>query len=204
MSAERIIARGAEALLIRKNKEMIKRRIRKSYRLNEIDEKLRKRRTRQEARLIEKASAIISVPKIIKVDENKKEILMEFIKGKRLADWLDKLGKKCALGVCFEIGRAIALLHNSNIIHGDLTTSNMILKDKKIFFVDFGLGFNSKKIEDKAVDLHLLRQALESRHFLHWKEFFNSVIEGYGKESHNAREILTQLKKVEARGRYKH
>ncbi|MCX6749275.1 MAG: hypothetical protein NTW17_00835 [Candidatus Pacearchaeota archaeon] len=75
-------------------------------------------------------------------------------------------------------------------------------KSFKIFFIDFGLGFISPKIEDKAVDLHLLKQALEAKHFTHWYELFNEVLKGYS-FSKNSKQVLKQLKKVEARGRYK-
>lgn len=202
---ENIIAQAAEAIIIREGNKIIKRRIKKSYRIPEIDENLRKKRTKKEAKLIESASKIIHAPKIIKTDESSKEIVMQFINGKKLSDWLEKFDIKKAKHICENIGESIAKLHDSNIIHGDLTTSNMILseKDKKIYFIDFGLGFISGRNEDKAVDLHLLRQALEAKHFQHWKILFDSVIKGY-KKSKNAEKILLQLQKVEARGRYKH
>ncbi len=207
---ENIIAQAAEAIIIRDNDNVIKRRIKKSYRIQEIDERLSKKRTRKEAKLIGSASKIIPVPKIIKADEPSKEIVMQFIEGKKLSDWLDKLGIKKAKNICHQIGESAAKLHDASIIHGDLTTSNMILEeskndeeDNRLYFIDFGLGFNSNRIEDKAVDLHLLRQALEAKHFSHWKILFEAVIKGY-KTSKNAEKTLLQLQKVEARGRYKH
>ena len=78
----------------------------------------------------------------------------------------------------------------------------MILKDEDIYFIDFGLGFISRKVEDKAVDLHLLKQALEAKHFKHWKILFDDVLNGYG-ISKDAERVLKQLEKVEKRGRYK-
>lgn len=196
---EHIIAQGAEAILIHKNGKLIKRRIPKGYRHPELDKKIRIRRTRSESKILEKISKIINVPKIISVKES--EIDMEFIDGKKLSEHLDSL--KNAPEICGKIGENIALLHNHDIIHGDLTTSNMILKDNRIYFVDFGLGFHSSRIEDKAVDLHLLKQALESRHFRRWQEFFDSALKGYKKNSKETEKILNQLKKVESRGRYK-
>ena len=83
-----------------------------------------------------------------------------------------------------------------------MTTSNMILKNEEIYFIDFGLGFISRKIEDKAVDLHLLKEALEARHFEHWKILFDDVLKGY-KNSKDSDKVLKQLEKVERRGRYK-
>lgn len=124
---------------------------------------------------------------------------MEFLKGKKLRDVLDK--KNC-IKLCKELGKKIAILHKNNIIHGDLTTSNMIL-NKEIYFIDFGLSFFSDKIEDKAVDLHLLRQALESKHNEIFEDSFNAVLLGYKSPNPDYISILKRLEKVEARGRYK-
>ncbi len=153
---------------------------------------------------------------------------MEFVDGKKLSENLDELSEKDAEKVCVKIGENVAKLHDAGIIHGDLTTSNMIhvndyRKDVKkssfniqissgqtngnksgfrIFFIDFGLGSISHKIEDKAVDLHLLKEALEARHFENWKILFESVLKGY-EISKNSGKVIEQFKKVEQRGRYK-
>jgi Kae1-associated kinase Bud32 len=193
-----IIDRGAEAVLIQENDLLVKDRIKKGYRLPILDEKLRKQRTRSEAKLLQKANLLIPVPKVIDTD-NKEKIKMEFIQGKKLSDHLNNLTNQKE--VCEKIGKNIALLHDSDIIHGDLTTSNMIFSDEKVYFIDFGLGFISKRIEDKAVDLHLLKQALEAKHFQDWESLFTAVLRGYNSKDKSA--ILEQLKKVESRGRYK-
>ncbi len=202
---EEIITRGAEAVLIRQGNKLVKRRISKGYRLKEIDEKLRLRRTRQEARLLAKATGMVAVPRVLAVDEKKKELVMEYIGGKKLSEHLDSMPLEKARMLCKKIGESIAKLHDANIIHGDLTTSNMIYveKEDKVYFIDFGLGFHSTRIEDKAVDLHLLKQALEAKHFAHWQELFNAVIDGYS-ISENSAKVLERLEKVEKRGRYKH
>ena len=199
---EKIIQQGAEAIIIKRGNDIIKRRIPKTYRLPILDEKLRKQRTKKEARLLQKASAIIPIPKIIKINEKDKEIEMEFIKGKKLSEHLDSLKNKVQISKT--IGKQIALLHDNDIIHGDLTTSNIILsdKDKKLYFIDFGLGFSSNKIEDKAVDLHLIKQALEAKHFKYFKSLTRAVLDGYS-ISKTSKETLARLKKVESRGRYK-
>lgn len=72
----------------------------------------------------------------------------------------------------------------------------------KIYLIDFGLGFQNARIEDKAVDIHLFRQALESKHFKHWEKLFHSFLSGYSPK--DKKQILERLEKVEARGRYKH
>ena len=199
---EKIIQHGAEALIILEE-NIIKRRIKKSYRISEIDEKIRKQRTRSEAKLLEKAHKIIATPKVIDVNEKTKEIVMEFIDGKRISEFLNHFTKKHQLKVCRQIGEEVAKLHNLNIIHGDLTTSNMILKGNEIYFIDFGLGFISHKYEDKAVDLYLLREALEAKHFENWELLIEEVFNGY-KNSKDSKIVFERLKMVEKRGRYKH
>ncbi|MCS7134675.1 MAG: KEOPS complex kinase/ATPase Bud32 [Candidatus Pacearchaeota archaeon] len=198
---KKILARGAEAVLIKKDKTIEKTRIKKSYRQKQLDVWLRSSRTKRETRLLEKASLLVPVPKIKRV--KRYTIEMQFIDGKKLSEWLDKMEETKALEICKEIGKNIAKLHEANIIHGDLTTSNMIYdeKQKKVFFIDFGLGFHSARIEDKAVDLHLLAEALKSKHFKRWQNYFREVIKNYRWKE--AKKVLEQLEKVELRGRYK-
>ncbi|MBU4308557.1 MAG: Kae1-associated serine/threonine protein kinase [Nanoarchaeota archaeon] len=217
---------------------IIKDRIPKSYRLPELDEKIRTRRTRSEAKLLDKASKIIPIPKILKSNEKTKQILMEFIDGKKLSEDLNKFSLQKQKSILKQIGQSVAKLHNANIIHGDLTTSNMILVEKPttnlnnlkknnslttssakksgkadfvatnralapiIFFIDFGLGYFNGKFEDKAVDIHLLRQALEAKHFQNWKVLFKEFLKEY-KKSPDSKTVLERLKAVEKRGRYK-
>ena len=198
---KKLIAQGAEALLIRSDKKLLKQRTAKNYRNPELDRAIRSSRTRREAKLLEKAGKLINIPTILSVNQEKAEINMQFIEGKKLSEHLDKFPLKKALEICYRLGENIAILHNDNIIHGDLTTSNMIYSKNKIYFIDFGLGFHSIRIEDKAVDLHLLRQALESKHYKHWSDLFEAVITGYKRLGNES--VLLQLKKVESRGRYK-
>jgi Kae1-associated kinase Bud32 len=198
----KIIAQGAEAKIILSNNFVIKDRIRKNYRIKELDDKIRKSRTKSEMKLLEKANKIINAPIPVQSKEFDK-IKMPFIDGKKLSDYLDYFQLEKQKEICKQIGTSIAKLHDNNIIHGDLTTSNMILKDNSIFFIDFGLGYISTKIEDKAVDLHLLKQALEARHFKKWTLLWKSVESGY-KTSKESSKVLEKLIAVERRGRYKH
>ena len=194
----KIIKQGAEAILYKEKDYLVKERIKKSYRIEEIDNKLRKFRTRREGKLLQKTE---NSPQVFEVNDKEMKIKMEFIDGELVKDILDDLRKDKRNNLLREIGGKVARMHDKDIIHGDLTTSNMILKDK-IYFVDFGLGFDSKKIEDKAVDLHLMKQALESKHYKHFEESFYEFLEGY-KLSKNWKEVLKRLEKVEKRGRYK-
>lgn len=204
-----LIAEGAEAKIYKAaNGEggffIIKERIVKEYRLKELDEKIRKQRTRREILILTKASKIISTPKISKSSsEIDYTIIMEFIDGLKISENLDNFSESKRKNVCGLIGKNIALLHNNNIIHGDLTTSNMLLKENELFFIDFGLSFVDIKAEHKAVDLHLLKQALESKHYKHYESSFQEIINSYKDNSKDSNEILERLEKVEGRGRYK-
>jgi len=198
----KLIYQGAEAKIFLSNNFIIKDRISKGYRIPELDKKIIKRRTKKEAKLLTKSSKIISSPKPFFIPQFSK-IKMPYIKGKKLSDYLDNLEKKQQQEVCLKIGKQIAILHNNNIMHGDLTTSNMILKNNKIYFIDFGLGFHSTKIEDRAVDLHLIKQALEAKHWNNWKIYWKIIENSYRKTSSQGKEILERLKVVESRGRYK-
>jgi TP53 regulating kinase-like protein len=213
---QKIIQQGAEAKIILSGDFIIKDRIKKSYRLPELDNKIRKRRTKSETKLLIKASEVINSPKPLETKEFDK-IKMPYIKGKKLSEHLDNFPLKKQKEICKIIGQEIAKLHDADIIHGDLTTSNMILLDSKnnnfpslrveglgiIYFIDFGLGYISRKFEDKAVDLHLLKQALEAKHFKNWKELIKEVFNGY-KKSKDSKIVFERLKAVEKRGRYKH
>ena len=195
----KIISRGAEAIIFEDNNTLIKERIKKNYRIKEIDDKIRKLRTRNEARLLERASKIINVPKVIDSSEKDAKIIMEMIAGNLLRDNLNKLSKDKLKKVCNLIGKNIKELHDNGIIHGDLTTSNIFFVKDEIYFIDFGLGFISDLVEHKAVDIHLLKQALESKHHNIFEESFKEVLSGYNPD----KEFLVRLGKVEGRGRYK-
>ncbi len=195
----RLIAQGAEAKLFLIENKILKNRFKKSYRIKEIDEKLRGFRTRREAKILQKLQAInFPAPRLIKNDE-KENLIIEKIDGKLVKDVLEKLNQK---KLCSEIGKKVAILHNNSIIHGDLTTSNMIL-NKEIYFIDFGLSFFSEKAEDKAVDLHLLKEGLESKHYKIWEGCFRCAVDAYKKEAKNSNETLKRLEIVEKRGRYR-
>ncbi len=132
---KRLIAQGAEARLFLEGKSILKERFPKSYRIKEIDNKLRGSRTRREGKVLDKLNALgFPAPKLLKNDE-KENLLIEKIKGKLVKDVLEKSDYK---KLCAEIGKKVAMLHNNSIIHGDLTTSNMILS-KEVYFIDFGL-----------------------------------------------------------------
>jgi Kae1-associated kinase Bud32 len=199
----KIIKRGAEAILYLENNNLVKERLKKNYRLKEIDEKLRKSRTRKEARLLLEAKrAGVEAPNVISVDENEFKIAMDFLDGKRLKEFLNETDDENRERIAEEIGKSIGLLHKNGIIHGDLTTSNMILKDDKIFLIDFGLGDFSKRVENQAVDLSVLKEAFKSTHFKHLNLLWESFIKGYKQTNDNFNKVLDTLNDIEKRGRY--
>lgn len=201
-----IIGKGAEAIIYKKENEVLKERISKSYRHSDLDKKLIKRRTKAETKIMIKASKIISVPIPDKQKEENK-INMPFIEGEKLSEFLDNYDLEKQKEMMFQIGKSISKMHNSGIIHGDLTTSNMIYSPskKQVYFIDFGLSFQNGKYEDKGVDLHLLKQALEAKHFKNWKTLFKEFKEGYCSiHPKEAEKVFERMKTIEKRGRYRH
>jgi len=180
--------RGAEAIVTKDfflgRPVVVKNRISKKYRIAELDSFLRKSRTRIEARLLNRAKvAGVDCPTVLKVDDF--SITMSYIPGKR-----PKVGKREAK----EAGRILACLHDAHIVHGDFTPANLLKNGKKLFVIDFGLGFFSNYIEDKAVDVYTMLRALDAsaqREFL--KAYRNS------KTSHL---VLKRIEDISKRVRY--
>ena len=188
-----IIAGGAEAVIALKNDIIIKTRIQKRYRLKEIDEPLRRERTRIEARLMSLARRC-GVPTPIIKDITDFEIRMEYVNGIPLKKVLTpELSEKA--------GELVGTLHSCGIVHGDLTTSNMILKDGKLVLIDFGLAYQDKSVEARGVDVHVLFQTFESTHE-HPGELIQAFKKGYARTFLNADEVINRVKEIESRGRY--
>jgi TP53 regulating kinase-like protein len=208
VTKEKIIYQGAEAKIC-KSKYMSfdvvkKRRINKSYRIEEIDTRLISSRTKEESKLMtEVRNYGVSVPIIFDVDLVNGIITMEYLKGKRIKDILNDLSEKDRFYICRMIGESIAKFHNKDIIHGDITTSNMILQDDRIYFIDFGLGEKNNEIEAKGVDLHVLMEAIESTHS-RYSNCFNYILEGYKKELKvDANLVIKKIEEIVKRGRYR-
>jgi len=202
----KLIKRGAEAEIYlsdwRGRKVVIKKRIPKLYRNAEIDKRLREARTKLEAKLISEARSFgVATPIIYDVDTGNSRIVMEYIEGERIKEVLYGASKEKQKSLCFEMGCCVGKFHKNDLIHGDLTTSNMILMDNRIYFIDFSLGGKSKEIEAKGVDLHLLSEAFESTHS-EILNMFDHVLEGYKNEYRGAEKVIKKVKEIEKRGRY--
>lgn len=201
---EKILSSGAEAIIYLDNKKIIKKRISKGYRHPELDKQIIKRRTKAETKLLEKASKISNTPAPLKTNK-KDEIIIPLIDGKKLSDFLDTFSSKKQKTIMNELGKEIAKIHEEGIIHGDLTTSNIIYSNKKIFIIDFGLGSFNGKHEQKGVDIHLLKQALEAKHFKNHQKLFDEFKIGYFSiNEKEAKKVFEKLISIEKRGRYKH
>ncbi len=181
-----------------------KQRLKKSYRIKQIDDRLISSRTKEETKLISEArQSGVSVPIIYDVDLKTGIILMQYVDGQRVKDILNNLDEESRKKICKKIGESIAKLHNGNIIHGDITTSNMILFDDSVYFIDFGLGEKSSEIEAKGVDLHVLMEAIDSTHS-RYSNCFDYVLDGYKSElKNNADLVIKKIEEIVKRGRYR-
>ena len=205
---KKILYQGAEAIIYlgeyQGRASIIKHRIPKSYRPTELDIKLRKFRTRREAKILRKARTTISCPEIFRVDDRDMEIIMEYIDGltlKKITEEASSLTMEINM-LYTKLGENIGKLHSIGIIHGDLTTSNIIVRDNMLFFIDFGLGFFSDSIEDKATDMHLLERAIESTHYKWKKNLFDCVKKGYFLSSDVGESVFQRIEVIEKRRRY--
>jgi TP53 regulating kinase-like protein len=210
ISQPRLIKRGAEACLYLADwhgrKVIMKRRLPKKYRVLALDEQIRAYRTIHEPQLMHEAKkAGVPTPTIYLVDAKNATIIMEYIEGEQVKQLLAKVSDGERQNLCRKIGELIGKLHRYGIVHGDLTTSNMIqTSEGKIFFVDFGLGEKTKELEARGVDLHLMKRALQSTHFQFAEKCFNAVIEGYASVlgTEEVKNVLDKIREIERRGRY--
>ena len=199
-----LIAQGAEARLWEDRGSIIKERLSKNYRLPQLDEALRQFRTRREAKILQKLEELnFPAPRLREFSDQRMSIMMDFIPGEKLRDVLESGDQYQELAQ--EVGRKIGRMHAQHIVHGDLTTSNMMVhqETKEINFIDFGLSAFSEKVEDKAVDLFLLDRALESRHYQFYPSIFSKVLEGYKELYPEAEKVLERFAVVKKRGRNK-
>jgi len=181
---------------------LIKERISKNYRITDIDRRLRKQRTKSEAKILHAAKKCgVVTPLLYNVDKRKKSIFMEKINGNMVKDILDASEPDQIKVICEKTGANIATLHNCGIIHGDLTTSNILQSGDEIVFIDFGLGKFSDLIEDKGTDLLVFKKALSGIHYGIAGECFRSILKGY-KNADDYDEIIKKVEEIEGRGRY--
>ena len=174
--------------------KVIKTRVPKAYRMKELDERLRRERTRAEAKILSEARRL-GIPTPVVYDVGESSLEMELIRGEPLKNVISPELSGCA-------GTLIGRLHQGGIIHGDLTTSNMIVCDGRIYMIDFGLSFWDGTLEARGVDVHVYYQTLVSSHENH-EELMEAFAECYRSSFPGADEVLRSVREIEYRGRYK-
>ncbi len=199
---------GAEAFLFKEQWfgfDVIKKlRSPKKYRIKDIDNELRTNRTVTESRLLVAAKkAGVKTPIVFEVNLEDTSIIMEDIDGILVKEWLkNNLEIEDKIELVKSIGSNVGILHANDIIHGDLTTSNILKQDEDLYFIDFGLGKISQAIEDKAVDILLMKKCFTSTHTELEKEFFFAFQEGYKITMQQAISVFKRAAKAEARARH--
>ncbi len=195
----KLIYRGAEAELW-KSKFLglpcvLKKRIRKEYRIKEIDERIRTSRVKNETRMLIKARRYVNTPHVLDVDEDECSIILEYIEGMKVRDiiyegkMVERIGK--------EIGKSIRKLHDAGIVHNDLTTSNFIWNGK-LWLIDFGLAKSSERIEDKATDLVVFKRMIFASHWDVADRLWKAFSKGY----RLSKKMEERIKEIESRAKY--
>ncbi|MBW9222772.1 bifunctional N(6)-L-threonylcarbamoyladenine synthase/serine/threonine protein kinase [Methanothermococcus sp. SCGC AD-155-C09] len=248
---EHLIGKGAEADIKKTSylgwQCIVKDRVVKRYRLPELDNTIRLRRTLREGRFLSLIKDYgILAPYVFDIDKKNKVLTMSYIPGNLAKYEIDRGNIDC----CYNIGKIIGKLHERDIVHNDLTTSNFIVeneiieednnannnleegkknmvsnnsikeslednkdiesdrkikekifKGNKVYIIDFGLGKFSNALEDKAVDLIVLKKSILSTHFKDFERVWNNILEGY-KIYKEWKTVVDYMDQVEKRGRY--
>jgi Kae1-associated kinase Bud32 len=217
---ESFLSVGAEATLEKRKilgkNSIVKTRVVKGYRNQLLDESLRRERTSHEAKMLHAVKKWgVATPTLYLVEPHASTIYMEYVDAPRMKHVLldSKTKNTEKLRLCYELGKIIALLHAHHVIHGDLTTSNVLVRKNKknktnkmkkstnkLVMIDFGLATYSHKIEDAAVDLVNLKKTFTATHSTlnkGWEE----IQKGYLNNGGDAK-VLKQMNEVESRIRY--
>jgi TP53 regulating kinase-like protein len=200
-----LIKKGAEGDLYltdwNNKKAILKIRKQKNYRNSDLDHRIRKQRTIRESEIISDVKSFgIYSPLVYFVDIKNCVILMQHISG----TLVHKLPKSRLITICKKIGKIVGIMHKNGIMHGDLTTSNFILSNGKIFVIDFGLAIRTTKPEDHAVDLRLFKEILNSAHASEMNKAWTNFLDGYKAQVGTAKfyKVSNLVSIIESRGRY--
>lgn len=248
---EHMIGKGAEAEIKKASylgwQCVVKDRVPKRYRLPELDNAIRLRRTLREGRFLSLIKDYgILTPYVFDIDKKNKVLTISYIPGNLAKYEIDRGNIEC----CHNIGNIIGKLHERDIVHNDLTTSNFIVENKiiegdknanntpeegkknmvsdnhikeslennkgiekdrkvkegvfkgnKVYIIDFGLGKFSNALEDKAVDLIVLKKSILSTHYKDFERVWTNILEGY-KIYKEWKTVVDYMDQVEKRGRY--
>lgn len=205
----RLLYRGAEADLVRGRWQgldaVFKLRKPLPYRLPALDDAIRRQRTLHEAEMLHAAKkAGVLAPHLFFVDAAGATLIMEFVQGERLKDLVSVASRDVVVEQFVLLGRDTSRLHSSGIMHGDLTTANVISWHGRLVFLDFGLSIHSSRLEDHAVDLRLIKETLVGAHPRISSVALEGLLDGYSKEAgaSRSRAVFKQLRSIERRGRY--
>jgi len=205
----RLLYRGAEGDIVKGRwrglAAVYKIRKQLPYRLAELDESIRRQRTLHEAELTHSArEAGVPTARLYYVDASRTTLIMEFVKGTRLKEFVSSAPEEEAGNFFSALGRDAARLHCAGITHGDLTTANIIIRDGVLVFIDFGLSNHSSRLEDHAVDLRLIKETLVGAHPSISTMALQRLFEGYSYEAgaNRTESVARQLRSIERRGRY--
>jgi TP53 regulating kinase and related kinases len=202
--------RGAEAELLLSKIDswnaVVKRRTRKGYRHESLDKEIRRERTYAEASILHEAKvAGVRVPSIIGIEPETNTFVMTQIEGTVVRDCLDSMSRRNAVRLFKSLGKEVGLLHAAGIVHGDLTTSNVVVSSTGLpYLVDFGLSRRSVEPEDRGVDLHLLQRSIGASHVQDSSPLIKALISGY-RESAGEKVLgssLAKAREIARRGRY--
>ncbi|KAK1290270.1 hypothetical protein QJS10_CPB18g01198 [Acorus calamus] len=207
-----LLKQGAEARVFESTfmgrRSIIKERFSKKYRHPLLDSKLTLKRLNAEARCMAKARKLgVLTPCLYAVDPQLNTLTFEYVDGPSVKDVFLQFGsdgivKDRMRDIATQIGDKIGKMHDGGLIHGDLTTSNMIIRceTNDLVLIDFGLSFTSTLPEDKAVDLYVLERALLSMHSS-CGNVMDQILSAYRKSSRQWCSTLNKLAQVRQRGR---
>ncbi|XP_059437961.1 uncharacterized protein LOC132170854 [Corylus avellana] len=207
-----LLKQGAEARVFESafvgRRSIVKERFSKKYRHPTLDSKLTLKRLNAEARCMTKARRLgVTTPLLYSVDPVLHTLTLEFVEGPSVKDVFLEFGSHGVVeerldDIALQIGDAIGKLHDGGLIHGDLTTSNMLLRSgtNQLVLIDFGLSFTSTLPEDKAVDLYVLERALISMHSS-CGNVMDRILASYRKSSKQWSSTFNKLAEVRQRGR---
>ncbi|KAI6204917.1 Non-specific serine/threonine protein kinase [Aphelenchoides besseyi] len=213
----KLLSQGAEARLYRcvflGKPAVMKERFTKHYRHPELDRRLTKERIRNESRAIVKCKQMgIDVPTIYFLNTQTNAIIFEYIDGVTAKEFIEQ--KRDVLDaekfeetvklLGREIGKVVSRIHSVGFSHGDLTTSNVMLRDgdpNRVCFIDFGLSANRSSAEDFGVDLYVLERAIRTTH-VDSDYLMDEILDGYSSIGwKGVKEALKKLAEVRMRGR---
>ncbi|MBD3262576.1 MAG: Kae1-associated serine/threonine protein kinase [Candidatus Altiarchaeales archaeon] len=193
----RLISKAAEAHIYLEYERVIKHRVEKEYRIKKLDERIRRLRTNSEARNLRRLQGVINVPRVLDVDEKTNTLTLQLIEGRLAKDVFMEQTEPTQTAL--EVGAQIKRMHEANIVHNDLTTSNIIISGSRVFFIDFGLSEFTGKTEDKAVDLVVFNKSLKATHPKKHAEIWVNVLRGYNP----GKQVNARVENILERVRYR-